>query len=201
MYKLYGSPKNRAGRIMWMLEEVGAEYEFIAAAPHSEAITAVSPTGKLPALVDGDVTVFDSTAIMIYLADKHAALTYPAASPEHARMMSALCFAIDAVEQPLWTAAKHAFVLPEDVRLGEAILPACHAEWSKAMAALERIIGEGPFVMGDDFTIVDITLGHLGGWAKASGFPAPPSSVAAYMDRIRSRPAAQALAKARREAA
>lgn len=200
MYKLYGSPKNRAGRVMWMLEELGAEYEFIAAAPHSDTITAISPTGKLPALTDGDVTVFDSTAILIYLADKHGSMTYPAGTPEHARLMSALCFAVDAVEQPLWTAAKHAFVLPEAVRLGDAVIPACHAEWSKAMTALEKIIGEGPFVMGDDFTIVDVTLGHLGGWGKASGFPAPPDSVAAYMDRVRARPGWLAVAEARKAA-
>ena len=198
MYKLYGSPKNRAGRIMWMLEELGAEYEIIAAAPHSDEINAVNPTGKLPALVDGDVAVFDSTAIMMYLADKHGKMTYPVGSPERARLMSILCFAIDAVEQPLWTMAKHAFVLPEDVRLGEAIHPACHAEWSKAMVALEKIIGDGPFAMGEDFTIADVTLGHLGGWGKASGMPAPPASVAAYMDRVRSRPGWLAVAEARK---
>lgn len=200
MYKLYGSPKNRAGRIIWMLEELSADYEMIAAAPHSPEIMAVSPTGKLPALVDGDAAIFDSTAILIYLADKHGALTFPVGSPERARMMSALCFAIDAVEQPLWTMAKHAFVLPEEVRLGDAVIPACHAEWAKAMGALEAMLGEGPFVMGDAFTIVDVTLGHLGGWAKASGFPAPPDTVAAYMDRVRSRPGWLKVAEARKAA-
>ena len=200
MYKLYGSPKSRAGRVIWMLEELGVPYELIAAAPHSPEIVAVNPSGKIPVLVDGDLALSDSTAILFHLADKHGKLTFPAGSPERARMTAALCFATDAIEQPLWTLAKHTFVLPEEVRQRDAIEPACRFEWKRAMKALEAMIGDGPFVMGETFTIADVTLGHLGAWGKANGFEAREGAVADYMDRVRSRPGWRAVVKAREAA-
>lgn len=200
MMKLYGSPRNRAGRVIWMLEEIGAEYELIPTAPQSEEIFKLNPAGKVPVLVDGDLVIADSTAIILHLADKSGQLTYPAGSPERARLMAMICFAIDALEQPLWTFAKHAFVLPAEVRLGDAIRPACEEEWRRALTALEQMIGDGPYAMGEDFTIADIIIGHLGGWAKGAGFPAPEGRVANYMSRVRGRPGWKAVLK-QREAA
>ena len=50
MYKLIGSPKTRAIRVLWMLEELGADYEIDPATPHSETVFAINPSGKVPAL-------------------------------------------------------------------------------------------------------------------------------------------------------
>lgn len=200
MYKLYGSPKTRAGRVMWALEELGAPYEIVNCPLRGPEIMAVSPTGKIPVLVDGEQAIFDSTAILFHLSDKHGALTFPVGTPERTKMTSVIAFALDEVEQPLWTAAKHGFALPEEVRALEAVLPACHFEWSQALGALETMLGDGPFVLGDAFTIADVTLGHLGGWGKAAGFPAPPPAVADYFARIRSRPGWKAVTRAREAA-
>ncbi|MEX2520596.1 MAG: glutathione S-transferase family protein [Paracoccaceae bacterium] len=197
MYKLYGSPASRAARVMWALEEIGARYEMIAAKPHSAEVLAVNPGGKIPVLTDGDRAIFDSTAILLYLAEKHGALGFPASPETRTRMMSLICFAIDDVELPLWTMAKHGFLLPEDLRAAEAIRPACHHDFAAAMRRLEIYLGDGPFIMGEDFTVPDIILGHLGGWAKASGFPAPEGAVADYMTRVRARAGWGAVAKAR----
>ncbi|MEO0360503.1 MAG: glutathione S-transferase family protein [Pseudomonadota bacterium] len=200
MYKLYGSPKTRAARVMWMLEEIGADYEIVPCGPHSPEVEALSPLGKIPVLVDGDAAIFDSVSIMTHLADKHDALTFPVGSAERARMNSILCFAVDDVDQPLWTLAKHGFVLPEELRRAKEIEPACRHEWERAMASLEKILGDGPFVMGEDFTVPDIVLGHLGGWAKATGFATPEGPVADYMTRVRARPGWRAVVEARKAA-
>lgn len=200
MYKLFGSPSTRAGRVMWMLEELGAPYEVISAYPHAPEVLAVNPSGKIPVLADGDAIITDSTAIMIHLADKHGALTYPAGSIERAKMTAAICFAIDDVEQSLWTLAKHGFVLPEDLRKAAEVEPACRHEWNVAMKNLEALLGDGPFLMGADFTVPDIILGHLGGWAKTIGFEAPEGPVADYMTRIRARPGWRAVVAARKAA-
>lgn len=197
MYKLYGSAKTRGGRVMWMLEELGAEYEVLDYGPHAPEVYEVNPGGKIPVLLDGDLAISDSTAILLHLADKHGELTFPVGSPERSRMMSVVGFAIDEVEQPLWTVAKHGFVLPEDVRALEAVTPACHFEWKKAMKTLGALLGDKTFVMGDRFTVPDIIIGHLGGWAKGAGFPAPEGAVADYMARIRSRPGWRAVVEAR----
>ncbi len=198
MYKLYGSPTSRAARIMWALEELGQPYEIVKAKAHSPEVLAVSAIGKVPVLTDGDFAVTDSMAIMLYLADKHGALTFPVGSQERARMMALIFFALDEIEGALWTLGKHAFkMLPEGVLCAEAIKPSCVYEFERAMKTLETLLGDGPFVMGETFTVADILLGHLGGWAKAMGMPTPPEKVAAYMERIRARPGWQAVAKAR----
>jgi len=200
MYKVYGSAASRASRVIWMLEELGEPYEIIAAKPHSPELKAVSETGKIPALVDGDIHVFDSASILVYLADKHGALTFPVGTAERARMQSVLNFVTDDIEQPLWTAAKHSFILPENLRMLEALTPALHFEWTKALATLEGLLGDGPFIMGEKFTIVDIIAGHLGGWAKAMKFPAPEAAVASYFERIRARDGWQKVADLRKAA-
>ena len=138
MYTLIGNPKTRAGRVMWMLEELGVNYEINPCNPHDPAVVAVNPTGKIPALIDGDLAINDSTAILLHLGDKHQKLTYPLGSPERAKMMSVIFFATDAIEQPLWTFAKHSFVYPEEVRALEAVRPAARHEFGRAMAALAR---------------------------------------------------------------
>jgi len=193
MYKLYGSPKTRAARVMWILEEVGAPYEAIDAAPHSPEVYAVSPTGKIPALVDGDLKLIDSTAMLLHIGDREGKLTYPAGSDERAEMMGVISFAVDAIEQPLWFFAKHSFVYAEEYRALEAVKPGLQADFARAMAVLESILGDKEFAMGDEFTIPDIVLGHLGGWAKGAGFTVPTGSVSDYMKRVRSRPAWKAV--------
>ncbi|MDG1208094.1 MAG: glutathione S-transferase family protein [Paracoccaceae bacterium] len=195
MYKLLGNPKTRAGRVMWMLEELGVDYDINPCGPHDPAVAAVNPTGKIPALIDGDTVINDSTAILLHLGDKHQKLTYPLGSPERAQMMSVIFFATDAIEQPLWTFAKHSFVYPENVRVLDAVRPALRHEFGQAMTALDKMLSEQEFIMGDDFSTADIILGHLGGWAKGSGFGADEGRVGEYMSRVRSRPAWKAVLK------
>lgn len=198
MYKVYGSAASRAARVIWMLEELGVEYEIVATKPHSDELNAVSETGKIPALVDGDLHIFDSAAILSYLADKHGALTFPAGTPERVRLQSMLHFVLDDVEQPLWSAAKHSFILPEELRMLEALTPSLHFEWTKALKSLEKLLGDNEFVMGGKFTIVDIILGHLGGWGKAMKFPIPEGALTDYFDRIRARDGWQKVAELRK---
>ncbi len=196
MYKLLGSPKTRAGRVMWMLEELGVEYDINPCGPHDPAVAEINPTGKIPALIDGDTVINDSTAILFHLGDKHQKLTYPLGSPERAKMMSVIFFATDAIEQPLWTMAKHTFVYPENVRELDAVRPAARHEFGQAMKVLDKMLGTQEFIMGDEFSTADIILGHLGGWAKGSGFGADEGRIGEYMSRVRSRPAWKAVLKA-----
>ncbi|MEO0863627.1 MAG: glutathione S-transferase N-terminal domain-containing protein, partial [Pseudomonadota bacterium] len=85
MYHVIGTAKSRAFRVMWMLGELGQDYEVTPAMPRSEEIMAHNPLGKVPALKDGDDVLTDSVAIITYLADKHGALTAPAGTIARAR--------------------------------------------------------------------------------------------------------------------
>ncbi len=201
MYKLVGLPMTRASRVIWCFEELGVEYEIDPAMPQSEAIRAVNPSGKVPALIDGDDVVIDSVAICQYLADKHGAMTFPAGSIERAHMDSWIHFANDDVESPLWVWFKHERILPEDQRVPN-LLPTCAAEFERALNAMDMRLGDNQYVMGDTFTVPDIIIGHCANWAKSTGkfpLPEPGSKLDAYFKRLHSRPAYKRAA-AKREA-
>ncbi len=189
MYKLIGSPKTRAFRVLWMLEELGVDYEVDPASPQSDAMRAVNPSGKVPALLaDGEV-IIDSVAICQFLADRHGKFTYAAGSIQRGLQDSWTHFALDDVDSVLWFNAKNTFVLPEELR-SEKAQEACRYEFDKSMKVLEERLGDKTYVMGDDFTVPDLLLGHCAGWAvNGAGWTIAPKTVADYVKRVRSRPA------------
>ncbi|ERT03793.1 glutathione S-transferase, N-terminal domain protein, partial [Lyngbya aestuarii BL J] len=76
MLKLYGGAFSRASIVQWYLEEIGIPYEFVLldmkAGAHLEPdYLAINPIGKVPAIVDGDVKLWESGGILLYLADKY----------------------------------------------------------------------------------------------------------------------------------
>ncbi len=77
MLKLYGGTRTRASKVQWYLEELSIPYEFVlldlAAGEHQKPeYLAINPMGKVPAIVDGDLKLWESGAILLYLAEKYA---------------------------------------------------------------------------------------------------------------------------------
>ena len=188
MYKLIGSAQTRAFRVVWMLEELGLVYQHINASPQSEEVLALNPSGKIPALIVEGEAIIDSSAIVQYLADKHKKFTYSPGTMERAQQDSFLHFANDEMDGTCWTAAKHSFALPEEFRL-DGVIHGCKHDWKNAMATLETRLGDKQYVMGDQFTVPDIIIGHVAGWAKFAGFEWPTGKVSDYFGRLRTRPA------------
>lgn len=80
MIKLYGGKRSRAAIVQWYLEELALSYEFVlldmeAGEHRQSAFLAINPMGKVPALVDGELTLWESGAILLYLADKYGSCT------------------------------------------------------------------------------------------------------------------------------
>lgn len=193
MYKVIGAFQSRVMRVLWTLEELGEPYEHDPAPPRSETVLALNPAGKIPILIDGDAVLTDSVAICTYLADKHGKLTFPAGTVERARQDSFTQFGVDELDGALWTAAKNSFVHPEEVRVPE-IKAVCRLEFSRALETLESRLGDGPYLMGETFTIADIITGHCSGWALAAKFDLPKDGpLHDYFMRLRARPAFQRL--------
>lgn len=190
MYSVYGMPGNRTFRVLWMLEELGAAYEFHQAEPRSKEIHALTPSGKTPVVTVDGVTLTDSTAILAYIADRHGAMTYPAGTMERARQDGFTFAILDEIESLIWMAARHSFVLPEHHRLPE-IKDSLKLEFELNIARLGHGF-TGPFLMGEMMTIPDIVLGHCLSWAKAARFPTPPEVFTPYSETLSKRPAYQA---------
>lgn len=196
MYQAVGYPGSRLTRVTWMLEELGEPYGIVKAKQHSETMRRYNPSGKMPALVDGDFVITDSAAICAYLAEKHADRGLgPEPGPQgRAEMISWLIYAQSEFEAPMWNKLKHRFLLPDELRAD--VRPWLAHEFAKEVAALDAKLGDRPFALGDRFTAVDVILGHCGQWAMSGKFDIASPKVAAYFERVLSRPAlARAVAR------
>lgn len=188
MYTLIGKASTRASRVLWMLEELGLEYDWVKVMPHSPEARAANPSGRLPALeVDGEI-ITDSAAILQFLADRHGEFTFPVGTIERAKQDSILHYLVDEIDGTLWTATRHKFLLPEDKRVPD-IAPSLKWEFGRATKVLGQRLGDGPYLMGDTMTIVDIIAVHCLGWAFGAKFPIEDERLLAYSKRIRERPA------------
>lgn len=188
MYQVIGTGKSRALRVLWMLEELGQPYEHVAVNPHSEGVRPFNPAGKVPVLVVDGVPITDSTAILTYLADKHGALTHPAGTLDRARQDSLTQFVLDEFDAALWLAARHSFVLPEEMRLA-AIKNTLRWEFEHSQKTLVHRMAEGSFLMGEQMTVPDFILTHCLVWALEAKFPITQSRLSDYLERMRARPA------------
>ncbi len=195
MYTIIGHPQNRSVRVMWMLEELGEPYEFELAGPQSERLRALNPTGKAPVLLVDDEPIADSVAILTFLGDLHGKLTHPAGTVARARQDAATQFCVDEIEGACWTAAKNRFLHPEDKRA--SVEPTCRFEFDMAMERLAAKLGDGPFLMGETFTLADILTAHSIGWGERMfKWPLPAGPVVDYARRCADRPArAAAIAR------
>lgn len=184
---LIGSPKTRAFRAMWLLEELGLPYTHIAALPQSAEVRAHNPAGKVPVLLVGDQAITDSAAILTYLCDREARFTHPPGTLARAAQDSLTHLLLDEFDAVLWTAARHSFVLPQDMRL-PAIKVSLKSEFAANAARLSARL-TGPFLMGDAMTLPDILLTHCLRWAANAQFPDPGPVLTDYFARMTARPA------------
>ena len=188
MYKVLGTANTRAFRVMWMLEELDQPYDHVPAAPQSDGVVAFNPSGKVPVLIEDGTPITDSTAIIQYLADRHGALTHKAGTIERARQDSLTQFLLDEFDAVLWTAARHTFVLPEELRVS-AIKDTLRWEFQRSQQILKQRVGNGPYLMGEVMTVPDIILTHCLGWAQAARFPLMDCWDQNYLLKLRARPA------------
>ncbi len=192
MLTVVGAPQTRTRRVLWALEELGLAYENAPHAPHAEEVFELTGAGKIPALIDGNLVLTDSLAILHYLADKHGQLTYPAGSLERARQDAMTFRILDEVEGPLWMVSKHKFIHPKDKRVPEA-MDSFRWETARALTRLGESLGDKPFLNGEVFTVTDILATHLALWAKSARVVAKSDALTAYIERMTARPAAQKI--------
>lgn len=188
MYQVIGTARSRALRVLWMLEELGQPYEHVAVNPQGEGVKPFNPAGKVPVLVVDGTPITDSTAILTYLADRHGNLTHPAGTLDRARQDSLTQFLLDEFDAALWLAARHSFILPEEMRLA-AIKNTLRWEFERSQKTLVHRMAEDGFLMGDRMTVPDIILTHCLTWALSARFPITEHRLTAYLDGMRARPA------------
>jgi glutathione S-transferase len=126
----------------------------------------INPFAKVPALVDGDLTLFESAAICTYLADKYPGKGFipDAGTKERALHDQWMYFCMSELEQPLWTIAKHTFIYDEEKQSKDAIELA-KEDFLKIVRPLESHMRGRSFVVADKFQTVDVMIGQTLVWA------------------------------------
>ncbi len=192
--ELYGIASSRARRALWTLVEAGVEFSFhkvdLAAGDHRKpAFLAINPNGKVPALVDGDLILFESGAICNYIAQK-----FPEAKllPQPDTKEAALCqqwifWVVAELEQPLWSMGKHRFALPAEQRLPQ-MLEVAAFEWQGPATVLADHLDGREYMIGELFTVADIMVAHTLNWARGFEVPLGSDVTETYLDRMIARP-------------
>ncbi|MGE0213789.1 MAG: glutathione S-transferase family protein [Parvibaculaceae bacterium] len=195
MMKLYGFGPMRSLRALWALQELDAEFEFVPVnvmageAQHPDFLR-LNPAGKIPVLVDGDLVLTESAAIVMYLAEKYAAKgLMPAELAERAQAYRWSLFAVTELEQPLWRIAKHTMLYSEEQRLPEDIALA-REEFVAMAAVLDRHMEGRRFVVGDSMSIADCITAYVVDWGDEIELIDGCPNLKAYLERMYARPKA-----------
>ncbi|HEY5102969.1 MAG TPA: glutathione S-transferase family protein [Steroidobacteraceae bacterium] len=190
MLKLYWTPKTRAIRALWMLEETGVPFERVLIDirdPKSKsdaAFRAASPLGKVPALEDGAVRINDSGAICAYLADAYpqAGLAPRIGDPLRGAYLQWLMFTNSNIEPAM--AERFSKLTPNRVAHG-------WGDYDSVLATLRNALQAGPWILGERFCAADVMLGSAVYFLDMFKILAEEPALSAYLARCMARPAAQ----------
>lgn len=197
--QLYFAPRTRAVRILWLLEELALPYELkrVDFLPTSTKFFQQStPTGKLPTLVDGDVTMCESGAIVEWLLERYGAgrLAPAPGTRERARYLQWLHFAESTAFPPLGIVVWLSVYRSDAAKQSELIEDA-RGRAATGLEFLERELGDGAYLLGDEFTAADVMMGFTLVAARLLGvLDARFPRVNRYLARLEARPAFQKAA-------
>jgi len=198
MMKLYHSPQSRSIRPRWLLEEIGAPFEVVrldlqAGDQKKPEYLKINPNGTVPALVDGDLALFESAAICQYLADKfpEKELAPAIGTPARALYYQWIHYAMSGVEPPAITIFAHTMMKPEAERI-PALVNEARGQLGAAVKVVDNALAGREHICGGKFTAADVMLGSTLTWCQMLGMiSGDVPNVQAYLGRLASRPATQ----------
>lgn len=186
--KLFWAPQTRAQRGIWMLEEANVDYEIEVVDIRAEnrkdsaEFRAASPMGKVPAIVDGEVTMSESAAICLYVADRYAP----------GRLAPG-------IDDPLrgkylyWTLYTPAVIEPAmSEKFNKVEANRGRSGWGDfdlMIETFDRALDERTWILGDQFTAADVMLGSSAIFMRMFDMLPDSGNLGAYADRCAARPA------------
>jgi len=198
--KLYHSPRSRSVRPRWLLEELDAPYELVtldlASGEHKQPrYLRVHPHGVVPALEDGEVTVFESAAICMHLADKFPdkQLAPPLGTPARALYYQWMVYAVATLEPPVVEVFRHTVLLPDEQRSAAAAQEGLRT-FAEVAGVLTQALGKQPYILGAQFSAADVMIGSTLGWGSFMDLLNDYPELQAYVQRLTERPAYQRAA-------
>lgn len=159
--KLYGIAGSRAFRSLWAAEEIGLEYEQVPTSFRGDAqqpeYLQVNPNGRIPALEDGELRLFESMAINLYLARQYAPHLYSTDPAAEAQIDQWSLWAISEIEPQQMAIVIQRFFTPEEKRDADVQARAEQA-LQRPLKVLDAHLSERPYLLGEQFSIADLNL-------------------------------------------
>jgi glutathione S-transferase len=182
MLRLYGSPRSRAFRCIWMLEETGADYEVVPTGwangdNRSPGFLAINPNGKIPALVDEGLVLWESLAINLHLARQYGGALKPVSVEALALAERWSFWAMGEFEGPIDAAARFGAELPDD--------------WAAAaLGVLNQVLASSSWLAGNAFGVADLNVAVMFQRPRLAEVDRTPwPHLHAWLKRCRARPA------------
>ena len=196
MIKFYYHPSPNPAKIALFLEEAGLPYEMVPVDTRrgdqfKPEFLAINPNAKTPALTDGDVTIFDSNAILLYLAEKTGKFLPENTPAARGQMLSWLMFVATGIGPYCGQAVHFTRFAPEKIPYA---INRYSREAERHWGIINDQLGKHRYMLGDSYTLIDMSVW---GWSTRAAFALGEeafgklTNVKRHLDEISARPAAQ----------
>jgi glutathione S-transferase len=170
MLQLYGNPRSRAIRCLWMLEEVGQPYQLVDKSTRAEDLQTseylrMNPNARIPTLVDGDVVLWESMAINLYLAQKYDGPMHCADAAVLGLAAQWSFWAMLEIEHLLLHLLEHRILLVEHAR-DPSVVERNELLLKRPLKVLNDALAARSHLAGSTFTVADLNVASILVWGK-----------------------------------
>lgn len=198
MITVHHSRRARSVRVIWLLEELGIPYqvqplEFSYDARHTPAYLAMHPLGQVPVIQDGELTLFESGAIVEYILERYGEgrLAPAIGSPARPKYLQWFHYGEASLARCISDIVRNRFGEPEAERVPAALGP-IRRRTHDALAVVERALQGREYILGTEFSAADIMVSYGITMLKVIGeFPNDVPEAAGYLGRLKQRPGYQ----------
>jgi glutathione S-transferase len=194
MLKIYGSPRTSAGRVYWMMEELGLNYERMplnmSQREHKNPeFLKLNPNGKVPCLVDGDFVIWESMAITQYLAAKHNSPLLPKTAEETGLMAQWSYWSILEVQKHAVEWLIQVMFVPTE-RKDPSVIEKAQKSLVPLFGILDQALTNKQYLVSGRFTLADLHVASVVNVAISLGFDTSPyPQVHSWIKACQDRPA------------
>ena len=167
MLKIYGQPRSRAFRVIWLAKEAGIPYEHIPVSITAEKpeckdpwYVELNPNARVPTIDDGGFVMWESAAINLYLAEKYRSPLFPSTPQGRGRMLQWAFFTANDVEPPVITMFQHRVMFPPEKR-NAALADAAEAQLAGKLKLLEDHLSKNAYFGGEKWDMADFMVASV----------------------------------------
>ena len=200
MLNIYHFPGTRGFRVIWVCEELSVPYEivpvnFAAEYRASPEWRALNPVGKVPVMTDGDMTMFESCAMMQYVLDRYGdGRLQPAKDdPTYAHYLQWCWFAEATFARPLGEIVNHRREFKPEL---DDVVAEMKGRATACVAALDAALPDRPYLLGDTMSAADLSICYVMRGYRRMVSEQLPANVQVYFDRVTALPSYEATVKA-----